>query len=298
MAADDGDSSPDASDDIEEVFELVANETRIDILRTLWNAQTAGDEHVSFSDLRERTGVRDGGRFNYHLGKLVPEFVRKRDEEYALTHAGEQLIGDAVSGTYTAADETTLSPTVVDDCFEPGCDGNTRVRYRGGKAVFDCDSCDRTADTVAAPPVLLDPERPQSPPEAASQFSLLTAERINRGFCHLCSGPVEASIARVHPEYEPVLDGVVDVIHECRTCGGERRSGARTTLIGHPAVVSLLHDAGIDYRSTPVWEQTWLTEATERVVSEDPIRVRVATTIDGDDYTFRLDGSLDVLEWE
>ncbi|ERH10091.1 MAG: hypothetical protein J07HX64_01860 [halophilic archaeon J07HX64] len=55
---------------------------------------------MAFSSLQDRAGVEDGGRFNYHLGKLVPEFVREDDAEYALTHAGEQLIGDAVSGMY------------------------------------------------------------------------------------------------------------------------------------------------------------------------------------------------------
>ncbi len=294
----DGGRDPDFEAELEEVFELVANDTRVEILRTLWDARAAGEAYVSFSELRRRTGVRDGGRFNYHLGKLVPEFVRKREETYGLTHAGEQLIGDAVAGTYTAARETHFSSTVVGDCFEPGCDGNSVVSYRDGDAVFECDTCDRTPDTVPAPPIIVDADGERSVPRAASQFSLLTAERVNRGFCHLCDGPMEATLARSHPDYESVLDHAVDVIHECRACGEWRRTGARTTLIGHPAVVSLLHDAGVDYRSVPHWKQTWLTDATERVESDDPLRIAVTTPIDGEEYTFTLDGDFEVVEWD
>jgi RNase P subunit RPR2 len=295
--ADDG-PPPGSDGDLEAVFELVANETRLDILRALWETRAPGDRSLSFSALRERTDVRDSGRFNYHLGKLVPEFVRKRDGEYALSHAGAQLIGDAVSGTYTAADGAEFAPTAVGDCHEPGCDGRIEARYRDGRAEFGCDSCDRRPDSVPAPPILVHPDREhvEDAPEAASRFSLLTAERINRGFCHLCDGPVEPTIARLHPDHEPVLDGAVDVIHDCRACGAWRRSGARTTLIGHPAVVSLLYDAGVDYRSRPHWEQTWLTEATERLVGEQPVRVAVRTPIGGREHLFTLDESLEVVD--
>jgi hypothetical protein len=286
------------ADELGAMFELVANDTRIEILHALWDERSPGDRYISFSELRERAGVSDGGRFNYHLGKLVPEFVRKRDAAYTLTHAGEQLIGDAVSGTYTGVEEADLSPTVVSRCYKPGCDGNTEVEYRNGKAIFSCDSCDRMPDVVRAPPIVVGSGGRRSAPDAASRFSLLTVERGNRGFCHLCDGPVEQTVAASHPDYEPTLDGAVDVIHECQTCGTWRRSGAATALVGHPAVVSLLYAAGIDYRSVPHWEQTWLTESTERLVGEDPVRLEVTTVIDGDEHAFTLDEGLDVIERE
>jgi len=292
----DGDSGQDAA--LEDVFGLLGNDTRVDVLRALWEAQTADEDPLSFSTLRDRTGVRDSGRFNYHLEKLCPEFVRKRDGGYTLTHAGEQLMGDAVSGTYTAVEERTVAPTTVGDCSVQGCDGRTEVTYRDGNAVFGCDTCDRTPDRTPAPPIIVDAPGHGSLPETASQYSLVLAERTNRGFCHLCDGPVERTVTRLHPEYEPILDGAVDVIHVCEACGNRRRSGSRTVLIGHPAVVSLLYDAGVDYRTTPIWEQTWLTEATERLVDTAPARVVVTVTIDGTEHTFTLDEHLEVVEWE
>ncbi|TKX68566.1 ArsR family transcriptional regulator [Halorubrum sp. SP9] len=288
----------DSGVELERAFGLVASDTRIEILRALWDVRVSDGEGASFSELRERVGVSDGGRFNYHLGKLVPEFVRKREERYSLTHTGAKLIGDAVSGAYTETDGPSVRQAAVGDCHISDCDGSTTVEYRDGELRFGCDTCDRRPDAVPVPPIVVESNDADDVPVVGSRFSMLTVERTNRGFCHLCDGPIEQTVARFHPDFEPDLDGSVDVIHECRACGEWRRSGARGTLIGHPATVSLLYDAGIDYRAVPHWEQTWLNEATERVVDEDPVRVAVTAPIGGTEHRFTLDGSLDVVDWE
>jgi DNA-binding transcriptional ArsR family regulator len=83
-----------------EIFGLVADPTRLEILKALWEERTAheghGQEPVDFSTLREAVGVRDSGRFNYHLDSLVPEFVSQEDDGYTLTFAGSNIVGAAV----------------------------------------------------------------------------------------------------------------------------------------------------------------------------------------------------------
>ncbi len=287
----------DTGPSVEEAFGLVADETRVGILRALWETADS-DETVSFSTLRERVGVRDSGRFNYHLGKLVPEFVREAEDGYALTFAGYQVVGAALSGAYTDAVETTYGPIGVDDCRVEGCDGTTQLRYHEGAVVFACDTCDRTPDVVPSPPVLVEAHDVESDPNVVSQFGQTVIEKINRGFCHFCNGPVEASVARLDPRYEPALDGAVDVITECGECGWRRRAGAVSALIGHPAVVARLHDAGIDHRATPHWEQAWITDAEETIASEDPVRVAVETQVGDERVTFTLDEDLDLVDVE
>jgi|APHM01.1.fsa_nt_gi hypothetical protein len=291
-------SGGDLTGDLDEVFGLIANDTRVDILQALWDARLEGEQWVAFSDLQERTGVDDGGRFNYHLGKLVPQFVREDDAEYALTHAGEQLIGDAVSGTYTDADTTTLGPTPVSDCPESDCDGRIEARYEQGEAVFECDTCDGRKNLVSAPPIIVESRGRERAPAVAGRYTQLVLERNNRGFCHLCDGPIEATPARDHPDHEPVWESTVDYIMECSECGEAWRTGARTALVGHPATVALLYEAGVDYRQVPYWEQTWLTEATETVVSEDPLRVAVEVTVDDEPATFTVDETHVVTDYE
>jgi len=70
-----------------ETFDLLSDETRVRILVALADA-SAG---LRFSELRTRAGVRDAGRFNYHLEKLRGRLVEKSGEEYVLTAAGADV---------------------------------------------------------------------------------------------------------------------------------------------------------------------------------------------------------------
>jgi len=90
MTEDDGDEDVPPED----AFSLVANETRMDVLKALWEA----DGPRSFSALRERVGVRDSGQFNYHLGKLVGHFVRKTADGYRLSLDDRELEIDCHDG--------------------------------------------------------------------------------------------------------------------------------------------------------------------------------------------------------
>ena len=83
--------------DIEElhgVFSTLAHELRLEILIELWAVEA---DSLGFASLCDRVDVRDTGKFNYHLDTLTPSFVRRVNDEYALTFAGEQLIGAVVS---------------------------------------------------------------------------------------------------------------------------------------------------------------------------------------------------------
>lgn len=91
-----GVAGPRASD----AFELLANETRLAILLALWEAYepfgTGGG--LTFSELRDRVGMRDSGQFNYHLGKLEGEFVQSTDGGYKLRPAGEKITRAVIGG--------------------------------------------------------------------------------------------------------------------------------------------------------------------------------------------------------
>jgi hypothetical protein len=74
-----------------DALSVLGNETRMSILREL--AET--NEALSFTELRERVGIRDSGKFNYHLTKLCAYFVRETDVGYELGHAGSRIISAA-----------------------------------------------------------------------------------------------------------------------------------------------------------------------------------------------------------
>jgi DNA-binding transcriptional ArsR family regulator len=66
----------------------LGNEHRIRILRAL----AAADEPLSFSELRQRVGIDDTGRFNYHLNELCGRFVRDGKAGYELGYTGERVV--------------------------------------------------------------------------------------------------------------------------------------------------------------------------------------------------------------
>lgn len=85
-------------------FSALSDPTRVAILQTL-----ARERALAYSALRETVGVRDKGRFNYHLRKLTP-FIEQDDGEYVLTTAGEQVIERAL--LVTSDEEKDSSPSV------------------------------------------------------------------------------------------------------------------------------------------------------------------------------------------
>ncbi len=80
----------DSPRDLAAVFDLLSDETRLAIVRALAESRCddPGRPALTFSELRERVGARDAGRFNYHLGKLRGVLVEKTDAGYRLTPRG------------------------------------------------------------------------------------------------------------------------------------------------------------------------------------------------------------------
>ena len=123
-----------------DAFELLAEETRADVLRALAAHQRdhPRDPTLSFSDLRERAGVADSGNFNYHLGKLEGRFVRNADDDggsgYALTPRGVRLAALAVAGFEDPSfgDAEPLGA----DC--PACGEPLAVAYEEGMVAVAC----------------------------------------------------------------------------------------------------------------------------------------------------------------
>jgi hypothetical protein len=285
---------------LSDVFGLVANETRFEILRALWNARTENPEDVSgpeqdpvpFARLRERVGVRDSGRFNYHLDQLVPEFVDHRDEGYVLTYAGSQAIGAAVSGVYTERD-AELGTTTLGDCNEPGCSGVLETAYDSGHVLVECDTCDLNV-TVSIPPIVAETQDVETNPDVLQQFTVTEIQRIVRGFCGLCDGPLEAGVTGSPSAGD--TGGRVGITHVCQECGNVSQTTAITLVTGHPAAVSFLYDAGIDYRNIALWKPPQGVELTETVRSEDPLRIAVTVTAGDETLTLVLDEHLDVID--
>lgn len=287
-----------STDELEETFAVVANDIRLTILLTLWELYTddpvPDPDPVPFSTLKERVGVRDAGQFHYHLNELVPTFVTHHEDGYRLTYAGAGIIGAAVSGIYTEP-EATLEKTAVDTC--PDCEGDLELGYDRGHVRTACDTCDASY-IMSAPPILVGAHGGDRNPNLLGTFTMTQLQKTVRGFCHLCSGPVDGRVADESLDTERQSGETVKVVYECQECGAPSYTVATTAILDHPAVVSLLHDAGIDYRKIPPWQITQTLNSTEDVRSTDPARVVITASIEHTELSAVLDENLTVLEYD
>lgn len=270
-----------------DAFELLAEETRADVLRALAAHQRDNprDPALSFSELREHAGVADSGNFNYHLGKLDGRFVRKTDAGYALTPRGVRLAALAVAGF---ADPAFGDPEPLGaDC--PACGEPLAVAYDEGMVAVACGS-----DHVFPRSFMRPPGAGRDPADLARVASLLgrqTAERVAAGVCPVCDGRVDVAPRDLGTDVVPVT--YTGTCADCGTPVGVPPEFVASTV---PAVVAFWHERGVDVADTPVWAlPLWDAAATERegeavVVTLACAGDRLSVTFDDSASVVTVDG--------
>lgn len=302
-----------------EAFEILGSETRLAILLALWDAYDphAHTNAVTFSELRERVGIRDSGQFNYHLEKLTDRFIARTEEGYTLRSIGLQLVQTVIAG---AGEDVSLDRTEIDvGCSR--CGGATAVMYEDGWLYHVCTECDggfgHWSDTpegmLFGEPFPATALKNRTPEElfAAGMFRLHQISQMKAGgLCPRCSGVVE-SLLDVCEDHE-TPDG-----EPCPSCGSHRQflvrwvctvckyrgsSSPAGVARFHPAVIGFFHDHGIDAGVTSEdFEDAKLMLSTLRghdqeLISTDPIRIRVTIRHDDAEISLTLDEDLDVID--
>lgn len=276
--------APDTEFDAAEAFALLGDETRVAILEAL--AGSAEDPQ-SFAQLRERVGVEDSGRFNYHLGKLVGRFVEKDDDGYRLTFAGSRVVGAVYEGTYAEGDD--IEPIPLDaDC--PDCGGTLELRYADERVTIACVDCEESVSEFGFPPGAIADREPETLPSVLTSHTMTMLERLHAGLCTNCSG-------RVPPAFESREEGIV-VEFACDRCHATATTSLSSVLLTEPAVVAFHYDHGVDVRRTSPWTLPWLVESDAEQVSASPARYAVSGTLDGEVLRVVVDDRLDVVETE
>lgn len=295
----------------DDAFTLVGNETRIDILQTLWTAYEpyAVDNAVPFSELFDRVGAEDTGNFNYHLGKLTGHFVRRTDGGYELSAPGFRIVRAIVGGGVTG--NPTLESSRVDERCKR-CDSPIEITYEDGTTWVRCTACDgywsRQQGGIfgfGLPPEGLRDREPTEILDATIVYSINRFETMARGVCPECGARVDASLAVCddHDADDGVCDacgsffmGIITAI--CTSCNFPWRSPSYAPVSHHPALISFYYDHGIEHVPGS-WAGInrglgWLEER----VSASPEALRVIVQHDGDNRRFTLDGTGTVVDVE
>jgi len=281
---------PVTATDAADAFSLLADATRLSILEALVvaNREDPTSATLSFSELYERSGIEDTGRFNYHLDKLVGRFVEK-SEGYRLSPAGIRVAGAVFSGYYD-------SPTDVEDeplgpC--PACDGTLSVSYESGLFSVSCEGGHAFGDLV--PPRVFEDRDAAAAAEAMAVAVVGRARQAQRGACPQCFGHVEWSM--VEPPPDDTAPGPVALSWQCRTCGVPYAAPPGMFVPWDPAVEAALREHGVD-----VWEEPvrWLALGEEWTVTAfdaDAGRASVEATLSGVPVTATVGERGEVLEF-
>lgn len=305
-----------------EAFSILGNETRLSIMLALWEAYDPGaeDNAVLFSELRDRVGMSDSGRFNYHLDKLAGNFIRKTADGYELRRIGHQIVGTVIGGI--GIEEPTFEPIELDEgadelagprysfssCF--WCGAPNEIRYQDGALLLFCTECEgnfgegRHGGGTFEGAGFIDRTPEQAFWAHFSRTQHITLSLVE-GVCPRCAGPVDTSleICEDHDSEGPCDNcGAVWPINfrsRCRVC--KRSSGGPPNwMVGfHPDVVGFYSERGVQYQfaSDGGFGPTVLDPENEQtVVSDDPLRVRITYEYEGDQLEVLIDEEMNVLE--
>ena len=265
-------------------FDLLADETRASILRELAMARRDAprDPALSFSALRERVGVADSGRFNYHLGKLTGHLVAGGADGYELSPVGQQAASSILAGAYS--DPPDRGPVeLAESCGR--CGTPFEVRYEDGVLRVECGDDHGYGDAV--PPGVLEDTSLREAARVLDATIRADLAAARRDTCPACLGALDWRFETDIPAAAPVDAAYVAV---CQSCGQQLSLSPGLFVFDHPAVVAAYRDAGVDVRDQPLWTIDCCLPGAGTLVSVDPPRIDVAAGPDAD-CQFRLDGT-------
>nr|WP_303647798.1 ArsR family transcriptional regulator [Haloarchaeobius amylolyticus] len=269
----------------------MSDPTRVGIVEALVAArrEDPGDPTLSFSALRDRVGVDDSGRFNYHLGKLRGRFVERTDDGYELSYAGEQVAAAILAGTL---DEGETLDTVRLDHGCPICGATMTARFDQGTLTAECDEGHQVYRTG----VPLAAARGRTVEELLSFSVDLIHSRVllnTRGICHECYGHVESEV-----QYQEANDVSFHALHwTCQQCGTKSQSSLGICLLQHPDLLTFYRDHGVDVAETYPWLLPVIQTPAEQV-SAEPERYRLEIAEDDETFRATLDGDGSVVATE
>jgi len=298
----------------DEAFALVADETRLEILRTL----AAAGEPLAFSTLFERSDYDTSANFSYHLDRLEGHFVSRTDEGYALRQAGRRVVEAVISGTVTDDPVVRREPT---DRPCPFCSAPIEVSYEQERVKMYCTECPGvgrqdepraqfateagTLGHISLPPAGVRERTPTEMLDAAGVWDNLDLLGDSAGVCSRCSGTVDHSVTvcEDHDGSEGVCDHcerryAVLFEVECAACPNSKSGIAVVCLLAETELLSFLTDHG----GNPLVPDTYdvapgaLANYGEDVRSVEPFEAAFTFTIGDDSITLTIDEDVSVVD--
>jgi len=264
-------SADDEGVDPATAFAALGDPVRVAVLETLADSRRDDPEApgLAFSELRKRVGVRDSGRFRYHLEKLRGPFVEQTDDgSYRLTYAGGEVATAIVAGTYT--ERATVGPTDLDSHCE-FCGSSAVGSYEDGLLSVRCGN-DHPLMVWGLPPNAARDATVRELVRTATLDLYQTIETVGSGTCPDCYAGVETRVEATDGRGQPYRFRA-----RCAACGSTLDVPAGCCLVGHPAVEALYRRHGRSIRDGYWWELEFAqADASVERVGDESLRVSIA----------------------
>lgn len=288
----------------------------MEILKTLGSA----GEPLSFTELRDRVGIRQGGQFNYHLDKLTGHFLAKTDDGYSLRRAGERVIEAILSGAVIEA--PVMNYTELDQsCYY--CGGPVAVNFAEEKVGVYCTDCDGNYGGLEDLDEPLDPAyrgrlgymplppagvRGRTPEEvlsAATIWGHLDLFTQGHGICPKCSARLDesVSICRDHDDSSGVCSvcnnrHAIQHVVDCSNCIFGRETMFMVSLIGTTELLAFMTSHDYNPISPGSELDFWeiIGDYDEELLSTDPFRAKFTFDIDEDALILTVNEDFNVVQ--
>lgn len=274
-------------------FWKLASEPRVDIIRAVADAARDTDaaetsRPVAFAELQRRVGIQDSGRFNYHLKQLTGTFLRKTDDGYAFTYAGERVARTVLSGAY--GDEVEFDAVTLDGPC-PSCGGPLSLCAEPVEFVVRCGDCGQSAARHPSSPSMVAGRDPDAVVDVVAERLRAAMRAAVGGVCADCGGVLDGEVRSASVPGDPYL-----YVATCRECWAPYRLPLALWVFDHPATVSFFWARGVDVTALPFWELlAHLADGRWRVAPLSGDRAYEVTVREGgDELRFELDDDLAV----
>lgn len=287
-----------------DIFRLLSDETRVDILRAVAVAQAeleeagSGPAELAFSDIYDHIDVENTSKLSYHLGELTGTYLRKSEAGYSLSHAGERIVRFILSGNYEEPDSFGPEPVsgVCVFCGEEALEASLSQQFFR----IDCTACEQQ---VAGQPITPAQARTRETAALIRSVKLQSAEdyrQVRRGLCPECGARVTAEVMELPESPLPDADPFL-VTSQCEACLRTYNSPLTYSVAYHPASVAFHWDHGIDVTTNGIWEfHEYVYEGrwTSQQVASDPDAYEVVLRCGDDALRLRLDSTATITATE
>lgn len=268
----------------EDVFRLLADDGRLDILRTIAEAQAenmqSGVAALSFSEIYEEVDIDNTSKLSYHLGELMGTFLRKEGDTYAFTHAGDQLSRFILSENFRSPPD--IDPMEVEGaclfCGETALETALHSQF----FMLECTNCGQPAYAYRVRPAEVRARSGEELIDAVIWEQCGDILKARNGVCPECAGRLDTAVidASEIPAQE-VPSVPFATLSECEQCLRALSLPLTHTAAYHPAAIAFHWDHGIDVLGSGIW-------TFNRFLAED---LWTASRVDGESDRFQVEFS-------